>query len=210
MLSILSVALWLWLFAVRWLQITSTCCTVGSSMDCTQRSALCGLQGDCLLHRGLSQLLLHSFFPFLNIVRVQAALLGDSALAQQCVPYGAGSDLMRSAGGCGPSAAKALPCKPNIGCSPTVFFHHNWGSSGITAIGHEHRIPCNRSLWHLLLLPPEFASVAALLCNTASISSNNGSLCERGAFLCSSSASLPSRSPGSPSALCKCTWCLCK
>lgn len=159
-----------------------------------------------------SQLLLHSLFPFLNILRVKPALLVDSALAQQCVPYGAGSDLMRSSGGCGPSATKALPCKPNQGCSPTVFFIHNWGSSGITALGHEHRIPCNRSPWHLLLLPPEFASVAVLLCNTASISSNNGSLCEGGAFLCSSSAPFPSRSLGSPYALCKCTctWCLCK
>lgn len=32
------------------------------------------------------------------------------------------------------------------------------------------------------MLPPEFASVAVLLCNTASISPNNGSLCEGGSI----------------------------
>lgn len=47
-----------------------------------------------------------------------------------------------------------------------IFSHHNWGSSNIATVGHRRRIPCNESLWHLLLLPREFVSVAcpALQC----------------------------------------------
>lgn len=135
-LSILSVALCLWLFAVRWLQTTSTRCTVGSSMGCTQICCVWAAGGlpapSWALPAAVAQL-----FPFLKYTRSATSITCGSALAQQCVPYGAGSDLTRSSGGCGPSATKASLCKPNPGCSRAQLgllrhcSHRSWAQSSL-------------------------------------------------------------------------------